>query len=91
MCGTKTLEQKAAKFKLTWRSQDSKDARAMGYPLRKAANGEWNQPSRKKFVVVNQDEKGIGDLKTALMSDMDMQSLEFAQLVSCLALEIPVK
>jgi hypothetical protein len=30
--------------------------------------------------------KGVEDLKTALTSDMEMQSLEFAQLVSCFAL-----
>ena len=47
---------------------------------------EWNQPKRKKFVTVNKDEKGVGDLKTVLKSDMEIQSLEFAQLVSCLAL-----
>jgi hypothetical protein len=41
--------------------------------LRKAANREWNQPRRKKFFVVNKDEKGLGDLKTALTSDMEMQ------------------
>ena len=35
--------------------------------------------------------KGVEDLKTALTSDMEMQSLEFAQLVSCLALGITVK
>ena len=62
----------------------------MGYLLRKAANREWNQPMRKKFVAVNKNEKGIGDLKTALISDMEIQSLEFAQLVSCLALGITV-
>ena len=61
------------------------------YLLKKAAKKEWNQPRRKKFVVVNKDEKGVGDLKTALISDMDMWSLEFAQLVSNLALEIIVK
>ena len=38
----------------------------------------------KKFVAANKDEKGVGDLKTALTSDMEMLSLEFAQLVSCL-------
>jgi hypothetical protein len=38
----------------------------------------------KKFVEVNKDEKGVGVLKTSLTSDMEMQSLEFAQLVSCL-------
>jgi hypothetical protein len=36
------------------------------------------------------DEKGVGDLKTALTSGMEMQSLEFAQLVFCLALGITV-
>jgi len=36
----------------------------------------------KKFVAVNKDEKGVGDLKTASTSDMEMQSLEFAPLVS---------
>ena len=44
----------------------------------------------KKFVAVNKGE-GVGDLKTALTSDMEMWSLEFAQLVSCLALGITVK
>jgi hypothetical protein len=62
----------------------------MAYLLRKSSNREWNQPRRKKFVEVNKDEKGVGDLKTALTSEMEMQSLEFAQLVSCLALGITV-
>jgi hypothetical protein len=31
----------------------------------------------KKFVVVNKNEEGIGDLKTALISDIVVQSLEF--------------
>ena len=52
---------------------------------------EWNQPRRKKFVAVNKDEKGVGDLKTALTSDMEMLDLDFVQLVSCLALWITVK
>jgi hypothetical protein len=29
------------------------------YLLRKAANREWNQPGRKKFVTVNKDEKKL--------------------------------
>ena len=29
------------------------------YLLRKAANREWNQPRRKKFVAVTEDEKGV--------------------------------
>jgi hypothetical protein len=35
----------------------------------------------KKFVAFNKDEKGVGDMKTALTSGMEMQSLEFARLV----------
>ena len=58
--------------------------------MRKSAIREWNQPRRKKFVAVHKDKK-IRDLKTALTSDMEMQSLEFAQLISCLALGITVK
>ena len=91
MCGSQTLEHEAVTLKLPWRRQDVKDARAMAYLLRKAANREWNQSRRNMFVTVNKDEKGAGDLKTALTSDMKMQSLEFAQLVSCLALGIAVK
>ena len=63
----------------------------MVYLLRNTANREWKQPRKKNFVAVNKDEKGIGDLKTTLTSDMEMQSLEFAQRVSCLALELTVK
>jgi hypothetical protein len=44
----------------------------MGYLLRKAANREWNQLTRKKFVAVNKDEKGVGDLQTILPSDLEM-------------------
>ena len=65
------------------------DARAMRYLLRNAADMEWKQP-RKRSVAVNKDEKRIGDMKTALTSDVEMQSLEFAQLVSCLALGVTV-
>jgi hypothetical protein len=42
-------------------------------------------------VAVNKDEKGVGDLKIALPSDMEMQSLDFVQLASCLALGSIVK
>jgi hypothetical protein len=54
------LEQEAVTLKLPRRPQDLGDARDMGYLLRKAANREWNQPRRKKFVAVNKDEKGVG-------------------------------
>jgi hypothetical protein len=44
----------------------------MEYVLRKAANREWDQPRRKKFVV-NKNENGVGGLKTVLTLDMEMQ------------------
>jgi hypothetical protein len=44
MCGSQTLEQEAVKLKLTWRPQNVKDARALKYLLRNAANREWNEP-----------------------------------------------
>ena len=56
---SETLNQEAVSWKLLWRLKDVKDARAMGYMLRKAANREWNQPRRKQFVAVNKDEKGV--------------------------------
>jgi hypothetical protein len=43
---------------LTWRLQNVKDARAMGYLHKKADDREQNQPRRKKFVVVIKCEKG---------------------------------
>jgi hypothetical protein len=58
MCGSQTLKQ-AVTLKLPWRPQDILDATALGYLLRKAANREWNQPRRKKFVAVNKDEKEL--------------------------------
>ena len=91
MCGSQTLKQEAVKLKLTWRPHNIKDARATEYLLRKANNREWNQPRRKKFVAVNKDVKAVGDVKIALTSDINMQNLEFSQLVSCLSLASTVK
>jgi hypothetical protein len=56
---SQTLKQEAITLKLPWRLKDVKDAKAMGYMLRKAANREWNQPRRKQFVAVNKDEKRV--------------------------------
>ena len=56
---SETLNQEAVSWKLPWRLKDVKDARAMGYMLRKTANREWNQPRRKQFVAVNKDVKGV--------------------------------
>jgi hypothetical protein len=36
------LKQEAVTLKMPWRLKDVKNARAMGYMLRKAANREWN-------------------------------------------------
>ena len=44
---------------LPWRPQDIGDARVIGFLLRKAANGEWNQSKRKKCVVINKAEKEL--------------------------------
>jgi hypothetical protein len=54
-----TLEQEVITLKLPWTPQDVRAVRVVGYLLRKAANREWNQPRRKKWVVVNKDEKGV--------------------------------
>jgi hypothetical protein len=43
------------------------------------------------FVAINMDGKLVGDLKTTWISVMERQSLEFVQLISCLALGIIVK
>ena len=56
---SQTLKQEAETMKLPWRLKAVKDARTMGYMLRKAANREWNQPRRNQFVAVNKDEKGV--------------------------------
>jgi hypothetical protein len=56
MCGYQTLEQETVKLKLLWISQDIRDARVVGCLLRKAANKEWNQPKRMKFVTANKNE-----------------------------------
>jgi hypothetical protein len=65
------LKLEAVTLKLPWKLQHVLDARAMGYLLRKAANRELNQQSTEM-------KKKVGDLKTALTLDMEMQSLEFA-------------
>jgi hypothetical protein len=56
MCGFQTLEPETVKSKVPWRPQDVRDARAMGNLQRNAANREWKQPKRMKFVAVNKDE-----------------------------------
>lgn len=71
--------------RLPWKPQDVGDARVVGCPLRKAATTEWNQPKRKNCIAVKKAER-FGDLKSPLMSNVEMQILEFAQLAFGLAL-----
>ena len=48
--------------------------------MRKAANREWSQPRRERNAAANTAER-VGNLKSTLASDLEMQSLDFAQLV----------
>ena len=66
------LKQRDVTLKLAQRCQNIVDARAVGYILRKAAKKERNQPRNQKFVAVNKDEKGVGDLKIALTLEIEM-------------------
>ena len=91
MCVFKTLKQEPVTLKLPWRTQEVQDARAIEYLQRKVVNRKWNQPRRKKFVAVNKDDKEVEDLKTALTSAMEIESLKFAKLVSCAVLWITDK
>ena len=50
----------------------------------KLLTGSWNSP-REQCSLQSTKMKGVRDLKSALTSDMDIQNLEFIQLVSCLA------
>jgi hypothetical protein len=52
MCGSQTLKQEVVTLKLPWRPKDVKDAKAMEYLLRKAANGM--EPSQEKEVCCSQ-------------------------------------
>ena len=57
MCGSQILKQEAVKLKLPWRPQNVQDARVVTYLPRNAANSEWNQPKRKKYVSVIEAER----------------------------------
>ena len=73
MYGSQTLKPEAVNVEVAL--ETPRCSRFQGYLLRKAANREWNQPRRKKFVAVNKDEKRVENLKTALTSDEEMQSV----------------
>ena len=67
------------KLGLSWRPQDVGDARVMDLQ-RKAADKKRNQPKKKKYVAVNKDERNQ-DLKSTLISDIEMRCFEFPELV----------
>jgi hypothetical protein len=75
MCRSQSLEQEAINLKLPWLPQDVRDISTVGYLLRKAVNREWLQLTKIKGIQ-----------KSALTSDIEMQSLEFAQMVFDVAL-----
>ena len=70
---------------LPWRPQDVGKARAAEYLPRRAANREWNQPRRKKCVVVNKVERNWRSEKHFDVRYGDAK-FEFAQMVLGLAL-----
>ena len=77
MCGSQTLKQEAVTLKLPWRPQDVQDARTMCYLLRKAASRDGTRSGERSLLQSTKMKKRVGDLKTALTSDMEMQSLQF--------------
>jgi hypothetical protein len=68
------IRTRSCEVEVALEPQDVREARAVGYPLRKAAKKEWNQPRRKTCFVVIKAEK-------SWTSDMEMQNLEFAHLI----------
>jgi hypothetical protein len=50
---------RSCKVELPWRPQDVRDARAIGYLLRKSANREWNHPKRKELCCSQQSRKEL--------------------------------
>lgn len=57
----------------------------MGYLPKKAATRSGNSP-RERNILHSTKLKGFGDVKSTLTTDMEMQSLAFAQVIFTLAL-----
>ena len=80
MCESQKLEEEGIKMTLPWIPLDNREvSEPQDTWLRKATNREQNQPKRLKFLESSKL-KGVGDLQSALTSDMEMQGLDFAQL-----------
>lgn len=54
---------------------------SLGCLPRRAVDREWDQLKRETRVYQSTKLKGVRDLKSALTSDMEMQSSEFTQLI----------
>ena len=73
------------KHVLPWRPQEVGNGRIMGYLLRKPT--DWCRTSpRERRVLQLTKLKGAGDLRSALTSDLEVQSLESAPVVVSRAL-----
>ena len=82
---TTLCEAVKVKPRLPWRPQDVRDARDLDTFQGKLLAGSGTSP-RERNVLQSTKLKGVGDLKSILTSDMEIQSLELAQLVFGLAL-----
>ena len=63
---------------------------SIAYLLKKAANKESKQSRRRRLFEKHRFKKST-HMKTTLISDIEMQCLESAELVSCFALWITIK
>ena len=72
-----THEAGEVKPGLHWKLQNFGDSKIMGYLPRTATNRRWNQPTRKKHVLQLIQLKEVEDMRSALSSGIEMQSLEF--------------
>lgn len=63
---------------LCWRPQAVGSARVIGYLPRRAEDMAWDQPKRE--VLQSMKLKGLGNLKSPLTSDTEMQNLVFVLL-----------
>ena len=70
---------------LPWRPQNVGDARAMGYLHGELQTGCGTSPSEKSMWQSTKL-KGVGDMKSTLRSDMEVQNLESILLVLILVL-----
>jgi hypothetical protein len=81
-CGSQTLKE-AVTLKLHWRSKDVKDAKAMGYPPRKAVTRSGTSPGERCLLQSTKLKKEWRS-ETTLTSDMEMFGVCPAGFLTCL-------